>query len=171
VLLPASTRGQGGLDELFEQTRSILTMRAEKPTAVFGKQMAFNLLPASADRDRNLVLLRRLLGGDCEVALQLVQAGVFHSLACGLFVQFDTDPGIEQLRTALASNPAIDIAEQGDRPGPTDVAAREEILVADLLASSSTPGSYQLWAVMDNLTRGGVLNLMEIVESLVVPGS
>ena len=166
VLMPASTRDQAGLDELFEQTRSILAMRDDKPTAVFGKQIAFNLLSAATETSGYLHQLQELLGGETQVALQIIQAGVFHGLACSLFVSFEKDPGLSTLEEALAAHPWIELAEKDARPGPTDVAAREEILVADLSPSPSRPGSYQLWAVMDNLTRGGASNVVEIVESL-----
>ncbi|MGB7492110.1 MAG: hypothetical protein WBN62_17405, partial [Thermoanaerobaculia bacterium] len=49
VLLPVSIHDQVGLDELFGQIRSIVAMRDDKPTEVFGKQIAFNLLPVPSD--------------------------------------------------------------------------------------------------------------------------
>jgi aspartate-semialdehyde dehydrogenase len=166
VLMPASSRDQAGLDELFEQTRSILAMRDDKPTAVFGKQIAFNLLSGAVDTSSYLRQLEVLLGTETQIAVQIVEAGVFHSLACSLYLSFEKDPGISALEEALAAHPWIELAEKGARLGPTDVAAREEILVADLSPSPSRPGSYQLWAVMDNLTRGGASNVVEVVEGL-----
>ena len=171
VLMPASTLDQAGLDELFQQTRSIVAMRDEKPTEVFGKQIAFNLLPVSSADPSDLEPLEQILGGVPAVALQVVRAGVFHSLACSLFVSFEEDPGLDTVRDRLEAQPWIEMADAGDLPSPTDAAAREEILVADLRASPNRPGSYQLWAVMDNLTRGGASNVLELVESLVMPAS
>ncbi len=171
ILMPASSQGQAGLDELFDQTRSFLAVQDDKPTEVFGKQISFNLFPLSFDDTRHLDPLTRILGGNPAVALQVVQAGVFHCLACSLFLSFDQDPGLEKLRHCLAANPWIEMAGEGELPGPTDAAAREEILVADLRPSPTRPGSYQLWAVMDNLTRGGVSNVLGIVESLLAPAS
>lgn len=171
ILLPASSHGQAGLDELFGQTRSIVAMRDDRPTEVFGKQIAFNLLPVPSDHSTYLDQLKQLLGGEPALALQIVQTGVFHSLACNLFVSFEEDPGVEKIRQCLADQPWIEVVAEGDLPGPTDAAAREEILVADLRPSPARPGSYQLWAVMDNLTRGGASNVLEIVENLLAPTS
>jgi len=171
VLLPVSIHDQVGLDELFGQTRSIVAMRNDKPTEVFGKQIAFNLLPVPSDRSTDLDQLKRILGPEPAVALQIVQTGVFHSLACNLFVTFEEDPGSEQVRECLAAQPWIEMVAEGDLPGPADAAAREEILVADVRPSPAHPGSYQLWAVMDNLTRGGASNVVEIVENLLAPTS
>jgi aspartate-semialdehyde dehydrogenase len=171
VLMPASNHDQAGLDELFSQTRSILAMAEDRATEVFGKQIAFNLLPVTSDQSTHLEHLRRILGEKPAVALQIVQAGVFHSLACNLFVSFQKDPGPEKVRERLAAQPRIDLVAEGELPGPTDAAAREEILVADLRPSPSHPASYQLWAVMDNLTCGGASNVVEIVENVLAPTS
>ena len=166
VLLPASRHQQAGLDELFGQTRAILSMRDDRPTAVFGKQIAFNLLPIETDSSGYLQQLKSLVGDESAVALQFVQAGVFHSLACSLFIQFERDPGLPALREVWAAHPWIEIVESDDPLGPTDAAAREEILVSNLIPSPTRPGGYQLWAVMDNLTRGGASNVIEVIESL-----
>ena len=45
VLMPASARCKAGIDELFDQTRSILSMNEQRPEEIFGGQLAFNLLP------------------------------------------------------------------------------------------------------------------------------
>ena len=171
VLEPASQHGQAGLEELFEQTRAILAMRDERPTEVFGKQIAFNLLPGSPDTARYVADLATLLGDETSLSLQIVQAGVFHSLACSLFVSFEEDPGIDGIRDRLADHPGIEMVGDEELPGPTDAAARDEILVSGLRASPSRPGSYQLWAVMDNLRRGGASNVIEILEGLLARAS
>lgn len=171
VLEPASQHDQAGLEELFEQTRAILAMRDERPTEVFGKQIAFNLLPGSPDTARYVADLATLLGDETSLSLQIVQAGVFHSLACSLFVSFEEDPGIDGIRDRLADHPGIEMVGDEELPGPTDAAARDEILVSGLRSSSSRPGSYQLWAVMDNLRRGGASNVIEIVEGLLARAS
>lgn len=166
VMMPASGKEQAGLDELFNQARSILAMQEDKPTTVFGKQIAFNLLPVSTVDSDTLDQLVAVLGKVPALALQVVQAGVFHSLACNLFISFEEDPGIDRVRSCLTSHPRIEEAGEDDSPGPTDAAAREEILISDLRAVPASPGSYQLWAVMDNLTRGGASNVLEIIEGL-----
>jgi aspartate-semialdehyde dehydrogenase len=166
VLMPASSKEQAGLDELLDQTRSILAMQGDMPTTVFGKQIAFNLLPDSTGTSSALQQLEGLLGTVPAVALQVVQAGVFHSLSCSLFISFEEDPGIGQVRSCLAAHPWTQETGEEELPGPTDAAAREEVLVSDLRSSPACPGCYQLWAVMDNLTRGGALNVVEIIEGL-----
>ena len=46
VLLPASIHNDSaGLDELFEQTRAMLSFQQDVPTEVLGRQLAFDVLP------------------------------------------------------------------------------------------------------------------------------
>src|SRR5260221_10565714 len=45
VLQPASDAGDAGIEELYRQTASLMNFQ-DLPTAVFGRQLAFNLLPA-----------------------------------------------------------------------------------------------------------------------------
>ena len=52
----------------------------------------------------------------------------------------------------------------GPEPGPVDAAAREEVVVGSVRPDAGAPGGYWIWAVMDNLTRGGALNAVEVAE-------
>jgi len=51
-----------------------------------------------------------------------------------------------------------------DPLGPIDAAATDDVLLGHL--RSESPGSYWLWSVMDNLTRGGASNAIAIAEAL-----
>jgi aspartate-semialdehyde dehydrogenase len=163
VLLPASVCERAGLDEVFEQTRKIVTFTQPIPDAVFGRQMAFNLLPGPP-ASVPLRQLRELLPIPVEVELQLVRAGVFHSLAISLFCRFGSDPGSQRLQRAFATAEHVRFADSPATLGPIDAAAEEGILLGSLVADAARPASYWLWAVMDNLTRGGALNALEIAE-------
>lgn len=150
VLQPASARGKAGLDELFEQTRAILSMSDERPEEVFGTQLAFNLLPwvgSSAPLEADL---GAVLGVDLEARILLSQAGVFHCCAAGIFLGFSTDPGVEKLQQLLLESRLIEQAENPELLGPIAAAATTKILVGEI-SPSSTKG-YWLWSCIDNLT-------------------
>jgi aspartate-semialdehyde dehydrogenase len=164
VLLPTSMREAAGLDELFAQTRDILNFQADPPKAIFGHQLAFNLLPVSDGRLGDDI--RTLLGVQAEIALQLVQAPVFHSLAVSATVQLEATSSVDDVLEALHSSPAISIAESAEILGPIDAAAREEILIGPITPVPGWQGAYSIWAVMDNLTRGGASNAVEIAVQL-----
>lgn len=167
VLLPASSLDSAGLDELFGQVRSVLNFEAEKPLEVFGHQLAFNLLPGpSADAIRHQVA--EILTHDPDLAVQLVQSPVFHGLAASLLVEVDAEHDDASLRRAFAESPYCEPFEPAQRLGPIDSTQQEEILVGRIAAAPGRPGSFWIWAVMDNLRRGGASNLLAILDDLAV---
>ena len=176
VVLPASMHGDPGIDELFEQTRQILTMSQRRPSPVFGAQLAFNLLPVRSEpgpAEPLAAQLRAVLGGEPPVSLQLLQGGVFHSLAASVHVRCARRVDAKALRKTLGQHPFVELARKPNHLGPIDAAAHDKVLVGavqeDSLAPNipddpGAPGSYWLWAMMDNLTRGGALNALALAE-------
>lgn len=168
LIQPASALSRAALDELLTQTRAILAFAEERPQHVFGRQMAFNLVPTSADTAAIAEQLDHVLGEPQNLSATVLQAGIFHSLSLILEIRFENDPGIAALRAALESNEALELREEA--PGPIDVAGRDEILMLAPQVAPGAPGGYWLWAVMDNLTRGGALNALAIARAVAVPG-
>ncbi len=166
LVQPASMHGKQGMDELFEQTRSILSFSSRRPKSVFGRQLAFNLLPSAAAGDHLPAQLQEVLAAPRPAALHLVQGSAFHCLAAGVFVRLGEDPGPEGVRESLAEHPYLRLAEEPELLGPIDAAASEEVLVGAVRQAPGRPGGYWLWAVMDNLTRGGALNCLELIEAV-----
>ncbi|HZF11947.1 MAG TPA: Asd/ArgC dimerization domain-containing protein [Thermoanaerobaculia bacterium] len=166
VIQPASMHGDPGIDELFEQTRQILTMTQRRPTPIFGTQLAFNLLPTPAPTEPLSKQLHAVLAGDPPVSLQMLQGGVFHSLAASLYVRFVGRTDAKSLRRTLGQQPHLELAKKPQYLGPIDAAAQGKVLVGAVAEELSTPGGFWLWAVMDNLTRGGALNAVEIAEEV-----
>ena len=164
VIQPASMSGNPGLEELFEQTRQIVAMTARRPTPVFGTQLSFNLLPTTADALPLAETLRAVLGEPPQVVLQVVQGGIFHCLSVSLHVRLAGSPGTSSLRKALAGHRYLEVADRPRLLGPIDAAASDKVIFGSVRKDAA--GGFWLWAVMDNLTRGGALNAVEIVEGL-----
>lgn len=164
VIQPASIFGDPGIEELFEQTREIVAMVQRRPTPIFGSQLAFNLLPTTADALPVSETLQNVLGELPPVALQVVQGGIFHSLSVSLYVRFAGNVGIQAVRKALATHPYLEISDRPRHLGPIDAAASEKVIYSTVRKDSL--GGFWIWAVMDNLTRGGALNAVEIVEAI-----
>lgn len=166
LLQPVSMHDKPGLDEMFDQTRSILSFDTDPPRGVFPVQMVFNLVPAlSAGQDFE-GQLRTVLGREeLAVSVHLLQAGVFHSFGATLYVELAEDPGLEAVRDALAGHPMNELAKRPDLLGPIDAAARDEVLIGHV-ESLGGSGRYRLWAVMDNLTCGGAMNALQILEAI-----
>jgi aspartate-semialdehyde dehydrogenase len=165
VVQPVSMRDEGGLEELFENTRQIIAMTSRTPTPVFGTQLAFNLLPAPLPADPVAGQLQAVLADAPPVALQLLQGAVFHSVSASLFVRLAGDPSVQAVRKALSASPLLEVADKPRLLGPIDAAASDKVLLGTV-RKDEAGGGFWLWAVMDNLTRGGALNAIEIAEAL-----
>ncbi|HKH47409.1 MAG TPA: hypothetical protein VKM72_22355 [Thermoanaerobaculia bacterium] len=164
VIQPASMYDNPGLEDLFEQTRHIVTMSGPRPSPLFGTQLAFNVIPATADALPLSVALRTVLGGDLPAAVQVLQGGIFHSLSVSLYLRFSGRTTAQAIRKAFNGHPYLEIAEHPKRLGPIDAAAQEKAIFGTIHKDGL--GGFWIWAVMDNLTRGGALNAVEIVEAI-----
>lgn len=149
VLQPASARGKAGLDELFEQSRSIIAMSEERPADIFGTQLAFNLLPWAGSSSALAGQLETILGGDLEARIHLSQAGVFHCCSAGIFLNTANDPGAVELQELLLESPLIERAEDPESLGPVSAATQSKILIGDVAASPVK--GYWVWSCVDNL--------------------
>ena len=166
VMQPASIFGRAGIDEALEQARATLTFQTEVPQEVFAARSAFNLYPADiGDRDLSADL-RTVLGEAVELSVQAAQAPTLHGVSLGVHLQFADDPGAQEISEALASCPAIEIAEAPEKLGSVDAAGSDQLIVGNIEAGGRNSGTYRLWAVLDNLTLGGAGNALSIAEGL-----
>ncbi len=164
VIQPASMEGNAGLEELFDSTRDIVAMTGKRQTPVFGAQLSFNLLPTVLAADPLSAQLDAVLQEAPPVSLQILQGSVFHGISASVYVRCSAAPTPQALRKALLGNPHIEAADNPKRLGPVDAAANEKVMIGAIRKAAD--GGYWLWAVMDNLTRGGALNALEIAEAV-----
>ena len=75
-------------------------------------------------------------------------------------------PDLQELREALENLPFVASADDVDLVGPIDVAGRDEILLGRIDPSNDDGRSWWITAVMDNLTRGGGLNALELADPI-----
>lgn len=165
VVQPVSTAGEPGMDELLEQTRGILAFSGNPKGKLFPAQIAFNLLPSADDAELAAESAREALGCDCPIALELVQGGVFHGLSVALHVELGTRPAAAEIRKRLGRSPGVAVAKDGRKLGPVAAAGEERLLVGEVRATGDE-GGYWIWAVMDNLVRGGAANALALAERL-----
>lgn len=170
LVQPASVFDRRGLDELFAQAGKMVSMQTQSPSALFGgRQLAFNLYPAARPPRGLARQVRAVLGSgaqDLPLAVHVLQGPVFHGFSALLYVELENPPGTEELRARLGEHPHVELFAApeggGDQPGPIDVPASDKVLVGAVEADEG--GGFWIWAVMDNLTRGGALNALEILE-------
>jgi len=154
VLEPASERGNGGVDELQEQTVNLLNFQ-QVENKVFGAQLAFNILPEQETSSR----AERLITGQLSDILgktfprpmiTAIQAPVFHSHAFSIFLQLLAAPSADELAAHIRQNKRFSTGTSGGGPSPVSVVGTDTIHIGRV-QSMASGDSYALWVVADNL--------------------
>jgi aspartate-semialdehyde dehydrogenase len=180
IFAPASEHGTKGIEELQQQTVSLLSFKS-LPQDVFDTQLSFNMLarygeeaPVSLEEselriERHLASLLDLPGdgaGAPMPSLRLIQAPVFHGYSFSAWVEFDTSPGVEALESTLATE-SIDVRGAELEP-PTNVgqAGQSGISVGAVLPDRNNAEAVWFWLVADNL-RVMAENAVAVAKELV----
>lgn len=170
ILEPASERGSSAVEELQEQTISLLNFQPVEHK-VFSGQLAFNVLPEGRSSQRTEDLIRRQLREtlDARVSMprvMVMQAPVFHGHAISLFVDLLSSPTVEEIVARFATEPGT-FATYADNagPSPVQVIGNDKIHISRVFADPHHPGSYGLWIAIDNL-RIAASNAIQTAERL-----
>jgi aspartate-semialdehyde dehydrogenase len=166
VMEPASERGNAGVDELQEQTVSLLNFQ-QVEKKIFNGQLAFNILPepetAAHTERRVLAQLDSILGRTFpKPAINVVQAPVFHSHAFSMFV--NVLAGAEELSAHFSGNSGFSM-DVANAASPVSVVGSDKIHIERL--RSTGVGPYALWVVADNL-RIAASNAIQIAEQIML---
>jgi aspartate-semialdehyde dehydrogenase len=162
ILEPASERGNAGVDELQEQTVSLLNFQGVT-NKVFEGQLAFNILPEqeASERTENRIMeqVTTILGETFpRPIITAAQMPVFHSHVYSMFVYLLTTPGIPDLAAQLDRGTEI--------PSPVGVVGTDKIHVGRIRGDENHPGAYSLWLFADNL-RVAASNAIQAAEHIV----
>ncbi len=166
VVQPASEFEQIGVEELAQQTISVLNVRSVQK-AVFDRQLAFNLYPA-LERNEEFIVdqIRALIGVDSQVTLLITQGTIFHGHTFSLFIKTRDDLSVDQISSRLRDNPAIVLPQADESFGTIDAAGKDEVLVAEVRRDPTIRGGFWVWAVCDNLRRSSALNAVLVAEKI-----
>jgi aspartate-semialdehyde dehydrogenase len=165
VLQPASEYGKEGLDELHQQTVSLLSFQT-MPRAVFDTQVAYNTLAsfgesATANLAKAEDRVRRhyaLLAGDRlpELRLQVIHAPVFHGHTFSICIELDRAVPLSTIEDALGGEHLDLVLEETDSPSNLAAAGQNDVLVwlkpePPVERVSGETSRFWLWAASDNL--------------------
>ena len=162
VFEPASEYGRAAMDELHQQTVSLLSFQS-LPRDQYDAQVAFNLLPSLGDaskvklataKERIVDHYAALSAGKApELDLQLIQAPVFHGYVASVLVELQSPATSEQLELAAYGEHVDLIGAESDPPSNLSAAGQLDILMRISAASSGDgPSSrFWLWLAADNL--------------------
>jgi aspartate-semialdehyde dehydrogenase len=173
VLEPASEFGRKAMDELHQQTVSLLSFQ-NLPRAVYDAQAAYNLLSgfgenATLNLNAAEAKIRRhydaLSGGRWpSLGVQVIHAPVFHGMAFSIFVEMERPVEILSLEEALGGEHIDLVLEDTDSPSNLAATGQNDVLVRLRTEKDgrnpNEASKLWLWAAADNLR----LNAQNAVE-------
>ena len=165
IFAPASEHGAPGVEELQQQTVSLLSFKS-MPKAIFDAQSSFTMLPKYGEEapvpleeselriERHLATLLDLPGdgaGAPMPSLRVIQAPVFHGYSFSAWVQFEGNPGVDALENSLQIE-SIDVRGADlDPPNNVGQAGQSGISVGAILPDRNDAEAVWFWFVADNL--------------------
>ncbi len=173
VLEPASEFGRKAMDELHQQTVSLLSFQ-NLPRAVYDAQAAYNLLGgfgenATLNLNAAEARIRRhyeaLSGGRWpSLGIQVIHAPVFHGMAFSIFAEMERPVEIIALEEALGGEHVDLVLEDTDSPSNLAATGQNDVLVRLRTEKDgrnpNEASKLWLWAAADNLR----LNAQNAVE-------
>ncbi len=167
MLAPASEFGQSAMDELHQQTVSLLSFQA-MPRAIYDAQAAYNLLCGMGESARaGLPELDARIRHDYAalgrgrlpaLALQVIAAPVFHGHAFSVAIDLDRPVELAALEEALGGEHVDLVLEDTDSPSNLAATGQNDVLVrlrpVQQGRNPMQSSRFWLWAASDNLRLG-----------------
>ncbi len=172
-----SGAGQSGMDELFNQTKSIYV--ADDPTPQqFTKQIAFNVIPHCGDfmddgftnEEWKLVVeTKKIVDPKIKVVATCVRVPTFVGHAEAIHIEFENEIDEERAREILRESPGcmvVDKREDGGYVTPVECVGDYATFISRIRVDPTVDNGLAMWVVSDNLRKGAALNAVQIAELL-----
>jgi aspartate-semialdehyde dehydrogenase len=175
VFEPASEHGRAAMDELHQQTVSLLSFQS-LPREQYDAQVAFNLLPSlgeeakvnlNAARERIAAHFSGFAGSAMpELALQLLQAPVFHGYVVSALIELSETATVAQVELAVFGEHVDVVAAESDPPSNISAAGQGDVLFRISAADGGHEASsrFWLWMAADNLKLAALNGIACAVE-------
>jgi aspartate-semialdehyde dehydrogenase len=160
VFEPASEHGRATMDELHQQTVSLLSFQT-LPREQYDAQVAFNLLPSLGEEAKvNLGAIRERIAAHFsgfaatpELALQLLQAPVFHGYVVSMLIELNERVTVAQVELAVFGEHVDVVAAESDPPSNISAAGQGDVLIRISAADGGVETSrrFWIWMAADNL--------------------
>ncbi|EAA7244391.1 aspartate-semialdehyde dehydrogenase [Salmonella enterica] len=175
-MLSASAQGKKAVDALAGQSAKLLNGMPIDEDDVFGRQLAFNMLPLLPDREgsvrqeRRIVdEVRKILQDDSVmISASVVQSPVFYGHAQMVSFEALRPLAAEEAREAFSRGEDIVLSEETDYPTQVgDASGNPQLSIGCVHNDYGMPEQIQFWSVADNVRFGGALMAVKIAEKLV----
>jgi aspartate-semialdehyde dehydrogenase len=173
-----SGAGKDGIDELWDQTKSIYNPTDDKPARVFTKQIAFNVIPHidvfldSGDTKEEWKMVaetKKILDTKIKVTATCVRVPVFVGHSEAINIEFEEFLDEDEARDILREAPGImviDKRQDGGYVTPVECVGDFATFISRIRQDSTIENGLNLWCVSDNLRKGAALNAVQIAETL-----
>ncbi len=177
-----SGSGRAGMDELFNQTKSVF-MNVSKDPHVFPKQIAFNAIPQidsfmddgmTKEEWKMVVETKKILDPSIEVCASCVRVPVFVSHAEMVNVEMEealSPAKAKEMWREFEGVTVIDLEnEELEYVTQKEVQGEDDVYVSRVRQDTSVEHGLNFWCVADNLRKGAALNTVQIAELLIKQG-
>ena len=173
-----SGAGKEGLDELWDQTKSIYNPVTEVPPSKFTKQIAFNVIPhidsfmedgTTKEEWKMVAETKKIIDPKIKVTATCVRVPVFVGHSEAVNIEFEDFLDEVEARDILRESPGIlviDKREDGGYITPIECVGDYATYVSRIRQDSTIENGLNMWIVSDNLRKGAALNAVQIAEVL-----
>ncbi len=173
-----SGAGKEGVDELWDQTKSIYNPTDDKPPKKFTKQIAFNVIPhidvflddgSTKEEWKMVAETKKIVDPAIKVTATCVRVPVFVGHAEAINIEFEEFLDEDEARDILRESPGImviDKREDGGYVTPVECVGDFATFISRIRQDSTIDNGLNLWCVSDNLRKGAALNAVQIAELL-----
>jgi len=173
-----SGAGKDGIDELWDQTKSIYNPVDDKPATKFTKQIAFNVIPhidvfmdsgETKEEWKMVAETKKIVDPKIKVTATCVRVPVFVGHSEAVNIEFEDFLDEDEARDILRTAPGVlvvDKREDGGYITPVECVGDYATFVSRIRQDSTIDNGLNLWVVSDNLRKGAALNAVQIAETL-----
>ena len=173
-----SGAGKDGIDELWDQTKSIYNPVDDKPAKKFTKQIAFNVIPhidvfmdsgETKEEWKMVAETKKIVDPKIKVTATCVRVPVFVGHSEAINIEFEDHLDEDEARDILREAPGImviDKREDGGYVTPVECVGDFATFISRIRQDSTIENGLNLWCVSDNLRKGAALNAVQIAELL-----
>ncbi len=173
-----SGAGKEGIDELWDQTKSMYNPTDDKPAKKFTKQIAFNVIPhidvfledgSTKEEWKMVAETKKIVDPAIKVTATCVRVPVFVGHSEAINIEFEDHLDEEEAREILRTAPGVlvvDKREDGGYVTPVECVGDFATFISRIRQDSTIDNGINLWCVSDNLRKGAALNAVQIAELL-----
>ncbi len=173
-----SGTGKKAIDELFDQTRSLINF-LDWEKKVYPHRIAFNCLPHidvflkngyTKEEMKMVNETRKILEDDSiGVTATTVRVPVFYSHSESVNVETREPVSAQEVKSLLENSPGIKVVDDPEHnlyPLATAAAGQDLTLVGRIRDDESIANGINMWIVADNIRKGAATNAVQIAQLL-----